>query len=83
MHDVHDEHGLFAYASNYLILTYTIFESCKIEYEEQVRRVLVLFLLAFIGRERLVAESEGMKESSIIQKYTRYVGISDRILNSK
>lgn len=72
---MHDEHGLFVYASNDLILTYTIFESYKIEYEEQVRRVLVLFFL-------LAAEPVGVMGISIIHNYSKYAGISDRILNS-
>ena len=43
MHDVHDEHGLLVYASDYLILTYYCF---WVECREQVRRVLVPFLCA-------------------------------------
>lgn len=42
VHDVHDEHGLLVYASDYLILTYYCF---WVECREQVQRVLVPFCI--------------------------------------
>ena len=53
MHDVHDEHGLLVYASDYLI--FNILFVFLVECKEQVRRVLVPFFVA--GGNKLLSET--------------------------